>query len=163
MQCKLHDEVEGSSRIGAGAQKTDHVWMVHLYKRQHVMYETAAKIQAEACLSHHHTSMMAATFFRRVYSVIKKYVKKNVRNIYKIIEKNITSCYLRRVYSVIKKYVKKKYKIIDKIMTATSFRRVYCTVVSLSNKKKYVKNERKNVEKIMTVTSFKRVYSVIRS
>ena len=37
MHGKLHDEVEGASRISAGAQKADHVWMVHLYhKRQHV-------------------------------------------------------------------------------------------------------------------------------
>ena len=50
MQCKLHDEVEGASRIGAGAQKADHVWMVHLHKRQHVMHETATKISAKACL-----------------------------------------------------------------------------------------------------------------
>ena len=50
MHGKLHDEVEGASRIGAGAQKADHVWMVHLYKRQHVMYDTAAKNHAEACL-----------------------------------------------------------------------------------------------------------------
>ena len=36
MQCKLHDEVEGASRISAGGQKADHVWMVHLHKWQHV-------------------------------------------------------------------------------------------------------------------------------
>ena len=78
------------------------------------MYETATKIHAEACFSHHHTSMMAATFFRRVYSVIKKYVKKNAKNIYKIIEKIMTACYLRQVYLVIKKYVEKYIKSLTK-------------------------------------------------
>ena len=49
MQCKLHDEVEGASRVGAGAQKADHVWMVHLHhKRQNVW--DCDKIHTEACL-----------------------------------------------------------------------------------------------------------------
>ena len=79
MQGKLHDEVEGASRIGAGAQKADHVWMVHLYKRQHVWdcnKNPCWSVFVFESVSHNHTSMMAATSFRRVYSVIKKYVKK---------------------------------------------------------------------------------------